>query len=58
MCNVNSGVLNSGKSINELHFHFRVPQPLQGCPQGGGWLGGLQGVLSSILPNIMCYVNS
>ena len=53
MCYVNSGVLNSGKSKNELHFHFRVPQPLQRRPQGGG-LGGLQGVLSPLLPNIMC----
>ena len=25
MCYVNSGVLNSGKSKNDLHFHFRVP---------------------------------
>ena len=57
MCYVNSGVLNSGKSKNDLHFHFRVPQPPQGRPQGGG-LGGIQGVLSPILPKIMCYVNS
>ena len=56
MCYVNSGVLNSGKSKNDLHFHFRVPQPPQGRLQGG--LGGIKGVLSPILPNIMCYVNS
>ena len=37
MCYVNSGVLDSGKSKNDLHFHFRVPQPPQGRPQGGGW---------------------
>ena len=27
-------------------------------PRKGGGAGGLQGGLSSILPNIMCYVNS
>ena len=54
---VNSGVFNSGEFKHDLHFHFGVPQPPQGRPQGGG-LGGLQGVLSPILPNIMWYVNS
>ena len=54
MCYVNSVVFNSGKSKNDLHFHFRVPQPLQGHPQGGG---GIEGMLSPTLPNIMCYVN-
>ena len=58
MCYVNSGVFNSGKFKNDLHFHFRVPQPPQGRPPGGGGLGGIQEVLSPILPNIMCYVNS
>ena len=57
MCYVNSGVLYSGKSKNDLHFHFRVPQPPQGRPQGGE-LGGIKGVLSPILPKVMCYVNS
>ena len=44
MCYVNSGVLNSGKSKNELHFHFRVPKPPQGRPQGGagGPTGGAE----------------
>merc|ERR1711963_1200757 len=47
MCYVNSGVLNSGKSKNYIHFHFLnipcrllapfLPQPLQGRPQEGGW---------------------
>ena len=45
MCYVNSGVLNSGKSKNDLHFHFRVPQPLQGHPEGKG--GGPTGDVGS-----------
>ena len=57
MCYVNSGDFNSGDFKNDLHFHFLTPQPPQGRPQGRG-LGGLQGVLSPILPNIMSYVNS
>ena len=57
MCYVDSGVFNNGEFKNDLHFHFGVPQPPQGRPQGGG-LGGLKGVLSPILPHIMCYVNS
>ena len=46
-----------GEFKNDLHFHFGVPQPPQGRPQGGG-LGGLKGVLSPILQHIICYVNS
>ena len=57
MCYVKSGVFNSGDFKNDLHFHFLTPQLPQGRPQGRG-LGGLQGVLSPILPNIMSYVNS
>ena len=38
---VNSGVLNSGKSKNDLHFDFRVPEPLQGRPREG--VGGPKG---------------
>ena len=57
MCYVNSGVFNSGESKNDLCFLFGVtPNPTR-APSGGG-LGGLQGVLSPIQPNIMCYVNS
>ena len=58
MCYVDSGVFNNGEFKNDLHFHFGVPQPPQGRPQRGGGLGGLKGVLSPILPHIMCYVNS
>ena len=47
---------NSGESRNYLHFHISVPPTPTGASLGG--LGGLQGVLSPILPNIMCYVNS
>ena len=54
---VNSWVFNSGKSKNDLHFYFKGPPTPARAPSGGG-LGGLQGVLSPILPNIMCYVNS
>ena len=36
---------------------LQAPLPPPGAPLGGG-LGGLQGVLSPIQPNIMCYVNS
>ena len=57
MCYVNFGVFNSGKSKNDLYFHIRVTPTPARAPSGGG-LGGLQGVLSPILPNIMCYVNS
>ena len=44
MCYVNSGVLNSGKSKNYPYFHFWVPQPPQGRPQGGagGKTGGVE----------------
>ena len=37
MCYVNSGVLNSGKSKNDLHFHFRVPPTPSRAPLGEGW---------------------
>ena len=57
MCYVNSGVFNSGKSKNDLYFHFRVTPTPTRAPSGGG-LVGLQGMLSPILSNIMCYVNS
>merc|ERR1712155_497488 len=45
MCYVNSGVFNSGEFKNYLHFHFDVPQPLQGRPQGG--FGGPKGGFES-----------
>ena len=32
MCYVNSGVFNSGKYKNDVHFNSRAPQPLQGRP--------------------------
>ena len=48
-----------GKPKMTFIFILKDLQPLQGRPQrGGGLAGGLQGMLSSILPNIMCYVNS
>ena len=37
-------------------FILGYPNPRKGALRGGA--GGLQGVLSPILPNIMCYVNS
>ena len=51
---VNSGVFNSGKSKNDVHFHFRVPPTPQRASLGGGGLGAIGGIPSKI----MCYVNS
>ena len=36
MCFVNSGVLYSGKSKNDLHFILRYPNPRKGALRGGG----------------------
>ena len=36
MCYVNSGVFNSGKSKNDLYFHFRVTPTPTRAPSGGG----------------------
>ena len=57
MSYIDSGVFNSGEFKNDLYFHFRVP-PTPARAPSGGVLGGLKGVLSPILPHIMCYVNS
>ena len=43
MCYVNSGIFNSGEFKNDLRFHFRVPHPPQGRPQGGGGPWGHKG---------------
>ena len=51
MCYVDSGVFNSGESINDLHFHFRVPLTPTRAPAGGGARGGIP-------PKIVCYVKS
>ena len=50
------GFLIVGNPKMTFIFILKDLQPPQGRPQGGA--GGLQGVLSPILPNIMCYVNS
>ena len=52
MCYVNSGVLNSGKFKNDLHFQLRVPPTPPRAPPGGAW-----GARGGIPPKIKCYVN-
>ena len=46
-----------GNSKMTSIFILGYPNPRKGALRGGG-LEGLKGVLSPILPHIMCYVNS